>query len=230
MRPLNPVRSSVSTAIFIALLPLGVMAQPDLSGTWLLVGGEGFTQPEQTPLGRSLQENYDFAHDDPSLQCIPASWTRVYSNPNTPVEITQHPDRVAIRYELFDIERSIPLIEPGAAADHVPADPDYPTLGANIGWYDGDELVVHSNGYGDAIRVLTTIRGWAGLHQSPLMVTEERYSRPDAEILHIRITHFDPLLYREPLVVTYDLDAEYEWRVEPYGCVPEEASVNTLVQ
>jgi hypothetical protein len=181
-----------------------------------------------TDYGKALQENYDFAHDDPSLQCIPASWTRVFSNPNTPIEIVQEDDAVLINFELFDIRRRIPIIEIGDSPVHEPADPDYSTLGENVGWYEGDELVVHSLNYGDQIRVLTTIRGWAGLHQSPLMVTEERFSRPDQETLHIKITHFDPLLYKEPLVVTYNLDAEYEWKVAEYGCLPEEAAVNTL--
>ena len=215
-------------ATFSLLATTQSMAQPDISGTWILFGGEDFTQAAHTPLGLTLKDTYDFAHDDPSLMCIPASWTRVYSNPNTPLEIIQHDDSVEIRYELFDIRRTIPLVDPTNLTEHQWADPQYPTLGKNIGWYEGDELVVHSVDYGSENRVLTTIRGWAGLHQSPLMITEERYSRTDPENLRLRIEHFDPLMYREPLPVTYNLDAEHEWQVADYGCVPEDASVNTL--
>lgn len=216
----------ISLVLSVASMPAA--AQPDLNGTWILFGGEGFAAPDRTPLNTELQANYDFAHDDPSLHCIPASWTRVYSNPNTPLEIIQHADQVEIRFELFDIRRTIPLIEPGEAPVFQPADPANPTLGENVGWYEGDELVVMSRGYGDEYRVLTTIRGWAGLHQSPLMVTEERYRRGDDELL-LDITHFDPLMYRTPLTVNYGLDAEYEWTVAPYNCEPEDAAVNSLL-
>ena len=217
-----------ATLLLAAIYSAGTSAAPDLEGTWILFGGEDFSAPARTPLNTRLQESYDFAHDDPSLDCIPASWTRVYSNPNTPLEIIQQDDQVVINFELFDIRRTIPLIEPGEAANHRPADPNNPTLGDNLGWYEGDKLVGHGVNYGDQYRVLTTIRGWAGLQQSPLLVTEERYRRSSEDELELTITHYDPLMYTRPLGVVYELDAEYEWQVAPYNCEPEEASVNTL--
>lgn len=217
-------------SIFASLLFVAntALAVPDLEGTWILFGGEDFSPPARTALNSQLQSGYDFAHDDPSLLCIPASWTRVYSNPNTPLEIIQEEDQVVIRYELFDIRRTIPLIAPGEDADPQPADAHFPTLGDNLGWYEGDTLVVYSNNYGDQYRVLTTIRSAAGLHQSPLMVTEERYRLLENGELELVITHFDPLMYSKPFLVTYELDPEYEWQVAPYNCEPEDAAVNTL--
>ena len=59
------------------------------------------------------------------------------------------------------------------------------------------------------------------------MVTLERYWLEDGG-LKVQITHFDPLLYTEPLVVTYPFDLEPEYEVELYGCEPEAAGVLTV--
>jgi hypothetical protein len=59
------------------------------------------------------------------------------------------------------------------------------------------------------------------------MVTTERYTR-DGDTLLINITHFDPVMYQEPLTVEYTLDLETDFEVQPYGCDPEDAGVNTL--
>lgn len=212
------------------LAQAGVLkAAPDLSGTWIMMRAEAFERPQLSPLGEQLKANYDFAHDDPALQCIAASWTRVYSNPNTPIEITQHEDRIEIAFELFDIRRTIPLVDP--------LEPTMPddwstnqgeNLGKNVGWYENDTLVVYSNQYGDKPRVLSTIREWAGVHQSALISAQERYRITDEGLLQIEIIHFDPLMYREPLKVTYLLDPETEWQVGHYGCEPEAAALNQI--
>ncbi len=203
------------------------MAAPDLDGVWILYRAEKFGRPVLTIVGQQKKDSYDFRVSDPALKCIPASWTRVYSNPNTPIEFTRHDDRIDVRYELFDIMRTIPLVESPENVRRTGASTNFDTLGASVGWYDGDTLVVHTNGYGSDSRVLSTIRGWAGLHQSSLMTTTERYTR-DGDTLLINITHFDPVMYREPLSVDYTLDLETEFEVQPYGCDPEDAGVNTL--
>ncbi len=213
--------------VALGLLSNGVMAAPDLDGVWILYRAEKFGRPKLTAEGQQKKETYDFRVSDPALQCIPASWTRVYSNPNTPLEITGHEDRIEVRYELFDIVRSIPLVDSPDDAQRAGPSSNFDALGSSIGWYDGDTLVVHTNDYGSDSRVLSTIRGWAGLHQSPLMTTTERYTR-DGDTLLINITHFDPVMYQEPLSVDYTLDLETEFEVQPYGCDPEDAGVNTL--
>lgn len=78
------------------------MAAPDLSGVWILYRAEQFGRPKLTEVGQKAKETYDFRVSDPALKCIPASWTGVYSNPNTPLEFSQHQDRIDVRYELFD--------------------------------------------------------------------------------------------------------------------------------
>jgi len=213
--------------ILLALLGLALVVQvkgePNLSGTWILAGGGRLHAPSLTALGASFKDNYDFKNDDPSLLCIPASWTRVFSNPNTPFELIQSGNSVRIRHELFDIDRTVPLSED---MQHVRGDPHYPTLGDSVAWYDGDDLLIHTVNYGNETRVLSTIRSWAGLPQSALMVTLERYRLEEGH-LAMDITHFDPLMYTEPLIASYRFRPESDWSVEHYGCDPEWAMVVT---
>ena len=202
-------------------------ADASLDGVWILYRAEQFGNPNLTEEGARARESYDFRTSDPALQCIPASWTRVYSNPNTPLEITETEDHVRIRYELFDIVRTIPLFDSVDDIAHTGPSTNFNTLGSSAAWYDSDTLVVHTQDYGTESRVLSTIRQWAGLHQSALMRTVERYTR-NGDILQIDITHFDPVMYREPLFVGYTLDLETEFQVEHYGCDPDDAAINTL--
>lgn len=220
-------RFAALASAFLAVSSMPAVAAPELSAVWTLYRAEQFGTPKLTIEGQRAKEQYDFRTADPALRCIPASWTRVYSNPNTPLEISQHDDRVVIRYELFDIERSIPLVSSTQDIQQQSLSTGFPELGSSLGWYDGDVLVVYTNNYGKDSRVLSTIRQWAGLHQSALMSTVERYRR-DGDTLQIEITHFDPVMYQEPLVVGYSLSLETEFVVEHYGCDPEDAGVNSL--
>jgi hypothetical protein len=218
---------SIIAVALLSLLTSPALTAPDLRGVWILYRAEQFGRPKLTEVGQHLKGTYDFRVSDPALKCIPASWTRVYSNPNTPFEFTQHEDRIDVRYELFDIVRSIPLVDPVETFERGGQSTNFDTLGSSVGWYDGETLVVHTNAYGDKPRVLTTIRGWAGLHQGSLMTTTERYTR-DGDTLLINITHFDPAMLQEPLVVDYTLDLETEYEVLPYGCDPADAAVKSI--
>lgn len=210
-------------ALLSIAFALPVQGEPDVDGTWILTGGGKQHPPVLTAYGASFKTSYDFKNDDPSLLCIPASWARVFANPNTPFEITQNNAGVRIRHELFDIDRTVPL---SINFMHHRGEPKYPTLGDSVAWYDGDDLLIHTINYGDKSRVLSTIRNWAGIPQSPLMVTLERYRVKDDRLL-LEITHFDPIMYTEPLVASYRFRRETEWTVEHYGCDPEWARVVT---
>ncbi len=217
----------IAIAVTASLLFSSAYAAPDLSATWILYRAEKFGKPQLTETGQQAKETYDFRSSDPALKCIPASWTRVHSNPNTPFEIAQEEDRIVIRYELFDIVRTIPLVDSVDAIEHGDLSTSFAELGSSVGWYDGDTLVVHSRNYGEESRVLSTIRQWAGLHQSKLMTTVERFTR-DGDVLLLNMTHLDPVMYKEALAVDYTFDLETEFEVMPYGCDPEDAGENTL--
>ncbi|MDH3507999.1 MAG: hypothetical protein OEQ25_12750, partial [Gammaproteobacteria bacterium] len=64
---------------------LGLAQTPDLSGNWIRQTGGGriaFGEWEFTEAGQRAFDAYDFRIDDPAYDCIGASWTRIWLNPN----------------------------------------------------------------------------------------------------------------------------------------------------
>ena len=62
-----------------------------------------------TPAGEAARARYDYLRDDPAMQCIPASFTRVMHTPSPPIEVRQHANEVQINYEFMDIRRRVPI-------------------------------------------------------------------------------------------------------------------------
>ena len=81
---------------------------PPLSGNWIRgdfvgLGESGDIDPRiLTQEGKRRWDTYNFKVDDPSYKCIPASWTRVWLNPNVVVKISQTDDEVRLKYEFMD--------------------------------------------------------------------------------------------------------------------------------
>jgi len=85
---------------------LNAMAQPDLEGIWGYDSRE-YSEPQYTPEGQRRVDAYDVLTDDPSYQCIPSGLGRAWDEPDTSAKIEQYEDRVVIRYEMFDLVRTI---------------------------------------------------------------------------------------------------------------------------
>ena len=50
-----------------------------LDGVWIL-SGSATIEMMLTPAGEAARARYDYLRDDPAMQCIPASFTRVMSS------------------------------------------------------------------------------------------------------------------------------------------------------
>ena len=89
---------------------------PDLSGNWILdrASEVEFGEMVFTEAGQIAFDNYDYTKDDPAYDCIGASWTRIWLNPNVLVGITQAQDHVRLQYEWIDVDRRVPLVDPAA--------------------------------------------------------------------------------------------------------------------
>ncbi len=207
------------------LWPHRALAQsaPDLSGNWIRGGGPVvFSKWQFTETGERRFKSYDFMKDDPAYECIAASWSRAWMNPNVLVRITQAADSVRLQHEFMDIDRRVPLVNPAIPVPKRSAlIPKMPTLGRSAAWYDGDALVIDTVGIPDGW--MATMEQWAGLPQSPQMHTVERLRR-SGDALTIEMTHFDPAYYRTPVVVTIPY-RRTDWELMPYGCDPKEARV-----
>lgn len=189
-----------------------------LDGVWILSASPTI-EMTLTPAGEAARARYDYLRDDPGMQCIPASITRVMHTPSPPIEVRQEKNAVVINYEFMDIHRRVP-IAPGTPLAKAPASVlKHPHLGRSVARYDGDVLVIET--IGQRAGVLDTL-GAPGLVQSDKMRTEERFI-PDGDRMRVVITHHDPVYYQK-LVVTYPYQRLPDGEILPWDCTPEEAN------
>ncbi|MYJ94995.1 MAG: hypothetical protein F4053_05190 [Proteobacteria bacterium] len=193
---------------------------PNLAGPWMRDRSRGQSGPgpgsarpgadRLTPAGLAAAEGYDERFDDPSFECSASSITRAWSEPGTPTDIEQYDDRVVIRHEYMDTERTIRL-----AREHEPSPTPQP-YGHSIGWYEGSTLVVDTIGF--APGVLTPHPGI--LHSAALHVTERLTVDPDEMLITLEWTAEDPEYFTEPFSGTnYYMPSLYS--VSRYNCTPE---------
>jgi hypothetical protein len=190
-----------------------------LDGVWILLRSNT-ENLKLTPAGEKARAAYDFQKDDPDMKCIPASFTRIMHTPSPPIEVRQHPDYVEINYEFMDVHRRVPLKKGLAAKDAPYAAREYPHLGRSVGQYDGETLVIETEG--QKAGVLDTL-GVPGLYQSDQMRTVERIT-PNGDNMQIVVIHYDPTYFVEPLRVTYTYLRLPGGKIEEWGCKPEEAT------
>ena len=218
-----------ATIIAILLITSSVPAyasgkRADLDGVWILLRGT-VGNLQLTPLGEKSRAAYDFQKDDPDFQCKPASITRIMHTPSPPIEVRQHQDYVEVNYEFMDVHRRVPLKKGLAAKDAPAAVRNYPHLGKSAGQYDGETFVVET--VGQHAGVLDTL-GVPGLYQSDQMRTVERFTA-DGNTLQIVVTHYDPVYFVQPLVVTFNYLRLPGGKIMKWDCKPEEATFERFV-
>ncbi len=124
--------------------------------------------------------------DDSVMQCLPPGMPRLLLSPY-PFRIYQKPKYVAFVHELHHLYRVIYLDEPNQTPDDL--DPTY--MGYPVAKYQGDTLVVSSNGYND----LTTLDR-AGLPKSAdFKLTEKYHLINGGKQLEATFTIEDPKYY-----------------------------------
>ena len=92
-------------------------------------------------------------------------------------------------------------------------------MGRSIGRYEGEELVIET---ADVEAGFLDTLGFAGLPQSAQMRTEERFI-PAGDRLQVVVTHYDPVYYSMPMVMTYDF-VRVDTQIMPWGCTLEGAN------
>lgn len=212
-------------AVAIIVMLLAAAAAPaaqgkraELDGVWILARSATI-EMTLTPAGEAARARYDYLRDDPAMQCIPASFTRVMHTPSPPIEVRQYGNEVHINYEFMDVHRRMP-IAPGLAPGKAPLTvKEHPHLGRSVARYEGDVLVIET--VGQRAGILDTL-GAPGLVQSDQMRTEERFI-PDGDRMRVVVTHHDPVYY-EKLIVTYPYLRLRDGEILPWECTPEEAN------
>ena len=159
-----------------------------------------------------------FAKDDPIGLCRPGGLFRFHTYP-PPRKMLQLPNLVVILSE-----RDVTYRQIFVDGRTLPADPEPTWNGYSVGKWDGDTLVVDSNGFRDDT--------WIDRNGSPLTSAArvtERFRRPDFGHLQIEVTVNDPKAYGRPWTVTLTQDLAVDTELLDYHCTDNERSAGRLV-
>jgi len=168
------------------------------SGTWLtsyLPGRPNFIDMEAiqfTPWAQGLFDSRQEHDLEPHARCKASGAVRQFLTPYG-VEIVEIPELE--RLYIFDIGgphtyREVFMDGRGHPAELLPTN-----YGHNIGWWDGDTLVIDSVGYNEDF--------WferSGLPHTEAVQITEYFKRPDAETVEYTWVMNDPIAYETPVV------------------------------
>ena len=169
--------------------------KPDLSGVWeVITDVEGRTtadikaadvQPWAQELIQQRTEN--FGRDNPHYKCLPQG--PIYTTANGFKRFIQTPEMSVILNE--DLTYRVIHMD-GRALE---TEPNPSWMGYSVGRWEGDTLVVESNGFNDR----TWLMGYRP-HTESLRITE-RFRRPDFGHLEVAVTFQDPKAYKRAWTV-----------------------------
>jgi hypothetical protein len=141
-----------------------------------------------TPEGEAAWKHNVTATVDPEAVCILGGIPR-HNASGLAFEVLQGPHKLAFLY-FYSYYRLIPI---DATRKHS-EDPDPSFFGEELGHWDGDALVIDSIGFKDT-------QVWADENGSPhsdALHVVERWTRPDADHIHVDTTIDDPKFYTRP--------------------------------
>lgn len=203
-----------------AAAPRAADGHPDLSGMWVPVDFSGsILNPDgiqQWARDEMAEHARNFFSNDPRFHCLPSgpgsyAAGSLYSGTR---RIVQSPDFIAV------LNADLTYRQIFLDGRELESDP-FPTwMGYSVGRWDGDVLVVESNGYND--------KTW--LHRDGLPHTEslritERYSRPNFGHMRIDVTYEDPGVFTS--TVNGVIEMEYVADSELLEVVCNESSEGT---
>ncbi|HEX6999519.1 MAG TPA: hypothetical protein VF322_15370 [Gammaproteobacteria bacterium] len=182
--------------------------RPELTGLWRVVDVSGDLRDETKvqPWARALlaERERTFYKDGPHMRCLPsgpAYITGGVAGGGGLRRIVQSPTVIAILYGDLTYRQ---IFTDGRALEPEPL-PIW--MGYSVGRWDGDTLVVESNGYNDKTWLHTE-----GLSHTERLRITERYRRPDFGHMRVDVTYEDPGTFDSPLhaVVAMELAADDE--------------------
>lgn len=192
----------------------------NFGGVWLIQGDHGVIRTVEghlPPMSRAAMTAYSKAvkarqagkPDFDTIQtCKPHGFPRILFAAY-PVEILQEPSQVTFIHEIHHMPRMVYLDMPLPKLDDM--DPNW--MGLSSGRWDGDTLVVDSQGFND----LTTLDA-AGLPHSTEMRVAERIRKIDADTLEDFITITDPKTYLKPWSTRVTFRRQPGLRLKEYVC------------
>lgn len=152
--------------------------------------------------------------EDPHTYCMPPNFPRAWTLPQY-MKIVQTPGLMVILHEFNAAYREIYL-----DGRPLPEDPNPTWNGYSVGHWEGDTLVVETNGIRDDM--------WLDIQGSP--VTEsarvtERLTRKGFGIMEVEIVVNDPKAYTRPWSVTVEMAAQVDTGMLEEICLDNEQDV-----
>jgi len=195
--------------------------KPDLSGLWVPATDRyynniraGLDSKDVQPWAHAVMEKRvrEFGKDSMETLCLPMG-PAVVTSPFREAKFIQTPTLIAILYEDFSHRR---IFMDGRQLEKAP-NPSW--MGYSVGRWDGDTLVVESNGFNE--------RTWLDFdghpHSENLRMTE-RYRRRDVGHMDVELTLDDPMIYTKPWTVTFPLELVVDVEMLEYVCQENEKS------
>jgi hypothetical protein len=221
--------------------------KPDFSGLWHATnpnrcgpGGSAFiecgTEIGGSPLGGNLGRNLpgglpyqphaaklaqsrraDDSRDDPHVRCLPDNPPRAWTLPHL-TKIMQTPKQMALLYEVNAMYRQI-----FTDGRPFPEDPVPTWNGYSVGSWEGDTLVVRTQGFRDDLWIDT-----GGSPMSDVAKMTERIRRPNFGTLDIELTIDDPKNYTKPFTVNLSQHFEMDTELADEFCLENEKSYERM--
>jgi hypothetical protein len=184
---------------------------------------------EQVNMGRKLKDGLPYTEwskeqmkvrrqnggrEDPHSYCKPPNFPRAWTLPQY-IKIVQTPKEMVILHEFNAAYREVYM-----DGRPLPKDPNPTWNGYSIGHWDGDVLVIETNGIRDDM--------WLDIQGSP--VTEsakvtERLRRVNFGVMQVEITVDDPKAYTRPWTVTIEMAAQVDTPMIEEICMDNERDV-----
>jgi hypothetical protein len=205
--------------------------KPDLSGLWQPASGGA--DPQFSDIAKEIKDGLPFQKwaadlvkarravnnkDDPDGHCQPLGTVKMHLHPY-PRKIIQLPGLMVILYERDTVYRQI-----FTDGRPLPVDPQPSFYGYSTAKWEGDTLVVQTNGFRDGL--------WLDISGTPLtdaaQVTE-RYRRPNFGRLEIDVTVDDPKAYTKPWTIRVNQSRVVDTDLLEFFCTDNEKDAGHLV-
>jgi hypothetical protein len=192
----------------------------NFEGVWLIQGDHSVVKTIEgrlPPMTRSAATRYAAGIKarkdgkpafDTIQTCRPHGFPRILFA-SYPIEVLQEPTQVTFIHEVQHMPRMVYLDLTLPKLEDM--DPNW--MGQSAGHWEGDTLVVESQGFND----LTTLDA-AGLPHSTQLRVTERIRKIDADILEDSITIDDPKTYTRPWTTRVTYRRQPGLRLKEYVC------------
>jgi len=173
--------------------------KPDLTGVWSIGGlayATNITDVDMLPWAKELYKYRldTYANDDPGVRCLPEG-PRAGIAGLDPIRIVQSSHVMLVTYEGGNPPREVHL-----DGRPLPVDPTPTWNGYSTAHWDGDTLVIETEGYNDK-----TWLDFNGHPHSEALHVTERFRRVDFGRMQLEMTFTDPKTYVKPWTIKMDV-------------------------